>query len=360
MSPKTMPVMTADGHRPSDPRRAVKKKPRKKNSSASGATTQTSTATAASATADLSAPSCCGRSSSSLTPTACMNTDHRAENTKNPSQATSNQPTAGQNRVGRRPNCHAFGLRVRNANSTAHSTRPPSCTKVAAMLTAGVGFVLPVTATPISSAKVATAKVPSSASAGSHHGQRGGRAAGGTTPSGSSGLCESEAIGARRVRAAIRSATITGVCDMHADLPPLSHDEYVLDIPRGRGLVAEVRACIECADSPAGACELISPLFAGLLADREWLPPAFQDSAPDSGMGGGIGQWLAFRAADRSLSLFSLVVPSGAPTPGPHPLPRGLGGRYRGTQDEEIFAATDGALDLRERRALGPGDFYVL
>jgi hypothetical protein len=26
-------------------------------------------------------------------------------------------------------------------------------------------------------------------------------------------------------------------------------------------------------------------------------------------MGGGIGQWLLFRAADRSLSLFSLVVP---------------------------------------------------
>src|SRR4051812_31706992 len=213
MSPKTRPVITAEGHSPSDPRKAVKKKPRKKNSSAIGATTQTSTATATSAAVDLSTPSCCGRSSSSLTPTACMKTDHTAENTKNPSQATSNQPTAGQNRVVRRPNCHAFGLRVKKANSTAHSTRPQSWTKVAAMLTAGVGFVLPVTATPISSAKVATAKVPSSASAGSHHGQRGGRAAGGTTPSGSSGVCESEAIGARRVRAAPRSATITGTTE---------------------------------------------------------------------------------------------------------------------------------------------------
>ena len=42
-------------------------------------------------------------------------------------------------------------------------------------------------------------------------------------------------------------------------------------------------------------------------------------------MGGGIGQWLLFRAADRSLSLFSLVVPSGAADAGPRP-PR-LGAR---------------------------------
>ncbi|MFL5957847.1 MAG: hypothetical protein ACJ756_10390, partial [Solirubrobacterales bacterium] len=61
------------------------------------------------------------------------------------------------------------------------------------------------------------------------------------------------------------------MCDVHGDLPPLSDDEYVLDIPRVRGFVSEVRACIERADSPAGACELISPLFAGLLADRDWL-----------------------------------------------------------------------------------------
>ena len=32
-------------------------------------------------------------------------------------------------------------------------------------------------------------------------------------------------------------------------------------------------------------------------------------------MGGGIGQWLLFRSADRSLCLFSLVVPPGAMTP---------------------------------------------
>ena len=38
----------------------------------------------------------------------------------------------------------------------------------------------------------------------------------------------------------------------------------------------------------------------------------------------------------------------------------GLVGLYRGTQDEEVFAATDGRLELVERRALEQGDFYAL
>src|SRR3954447_4920464 len=120
------------------------------------------------------------------------------------------------------------------------------------------------------------------------------------------------------------------MCDFHQhDLAPLDEDEYALDTPRVRGFVSDVRACIECADSPVRACELISPLFAGLLADRDWLPSAFQEPAADSGMGGGIGQWLAFRAGGRSLALFSLVVPPGAMTPvhdhlawGPRTAPR--------------------------------------
>ena len=63
---------------------------------------------------------------------------------------------------------------------------------------------------------------------------------------------------------------------------------------------------------------------------------------------------------DGSLSLFSLVVPSGAETPVHDHLAWGLVGLYRGTQDEEIFARESGALRLSERRALGPGDFYAL
>src|SRR4051812_49540844 len=77
-------------------------------------------------------------------------------------------------------------------------------------------------------------------------------------------------------------------------------------------------------------------------------------------MGGGIGQWLLFRAEDRSLSLFALVVPAGAQTPVHDHLAWGLVGLYRGTQDEEIYADDGAGLALRERRVLATGDFYAL
>jgi predicted metal-dependent enzyme (double-stranded beta helix superfamily) len=137
-------------------------------------------------------------------------------------------------------------------------------------------------------------------------------------------------------------------------------DEYVLDTPVVRAFVDAVRAAIGVADSPADAVERIRPRFADLLADPAWLPVAYQEPAPDSGMGSGIGQWLLYRAADGSLSLFSLVVPAGAQTPVHDHLAWGLVGLYRGTQDEEIFERDVGALRLSERRALRPGDFYAL
>jgi len=139
-------------------------------------------------------------------------------------------------------------------------------------------------------------------------------------------------------------------------------DEFVLDTPAVRAFVADVRAAIAAAPSPEAACDAIRPRFAELLGDGAWLPARFQESAPQSGMGGGIGQWLLFRAADRSLTLFSLVVPAAAQTPVHDHLAWGLVGLYRGTQDEEIYAAAGngGGLELRERRALAPGDFYAL
>jgi 3-mercaptopropionate dioxygenase len=139
----------------------------------------------------------------------------------------------------------------------------------------------------------------------------------------------------------------------------VSRDEYVLDTPVVRAFVATVRAAIDGAASPEAACDAIRPHFAELLEDSDWLPAEYQESAPESGMGGGIGQWLLFRAGDRSLSLFSLVVPSGAQTPIHDHLAWGIVGLYRGTQDEEIFAE-DRSLQLLERRALVPGDFYAL
>src|ERR687888_203807 len=114
-------------------------------------------------------------------------------------------------------------------------------------------------------------------------------------------------------------------------------DEYVLDTPTVRAFIAAARDAIAGAASPAAACD-----------------------APESGMGGGIGQWLLFRAGDRSLTLFSLVVPAGSQTPVHDHLAWGLVGLYRGTQDEEIYAGGDDDFGLAERRSLEPGDFYAL
>jgi 3-mercaptopropionate dioxygenase len=150
------------------------------------------------------------------------------------------------------------------------------------------------------------------------------------------------------------------VCDFQHPLPPLDEDEYVLDSPFVRGFVGDVATLIRDAPSAVRACELIEPLFSRVLADHSWLPERFQEPATESGMGGGIGQWLLFRAADRSLSLFSLVVPPGAMTPVHDHLAWGLVGLYRGNQDEEFYRPEAGRLELARRRPLAPGDHYAL
>ncbi len=137
-------------------------------------------------------------------------------------------------------------------------------------------------------------------------------------------------------------------------------EEFVLDTAAVRAFVADVQATIATAGSPEQACEGLRPRFAELLADPGWLPARYQEAVPESGMGGGIGQWLLYRAEDQSLSLFSLVVPPGSETPIHDHLAWGLVGLYRGEQDEEIYARRDGALELVERRSLASGDFYVL
>lgn len=152
------------------------------------------------------------------------------------------------------------------------------------------------------------------------------------------------------------------MCDFHHDhsLPQLEADEYVLDTPFLRGFIADVRARIDAAATAPDACEAIDPLFAGLIADRTWLPEDYQRDAPVSGMGGGIGQWLLYRAADRSLCLFSLVVPPGSMTPVHDHLAWGLIGLYRGNQDEEFYRPASGVLELVRQRPLEPGDRYRL
>jgi predicted metal-dependent enzyme (double-stranded beta helix superfamily) len=137
-------------------------------------------------------------------------------------------------------------------------------------------------------------------------------------------------------------------------------EQFVLGTAVVRAFVADVQETIASASSPEAACEALRPRFAELLADPDWLPTEYRSPAPESGMGGGIGQWLLYRAEDHSLSLFSLVVPSGSETPIHDHLAWGLVGLYRGKQDEEIYARRDGTLELVERRSLAPGDFYAL
>jgi predicted metal-dependent enzyme (double-stranded beta helix superfamily) len=144
--------------------------------------------------------------------------------------------------------------------------------------------------------------------------------------------------------------------DHHAS----GHDEWVLDTAEVRDFVGFVRHTIGHADTPEEACDALRPRFGELLADPRWLPEEYQADAPESGMGSGIGQWLLFRAGDGSLSLFSLVVPSGAQTPVHDHLAWGLVGLYRGEQDEDVYELIDGKAHLAESRRIGPGDFYTL
>ena len=53
-------------------------------------------------------------------------------------------------------------------------------------------------------------------------------------------------------------------------------------------------------------------------------------------------------------------MPPESQTPVHDHLAWGLVGLYRGTQDEEIYAERGEGLELTERRALAPGDFYAL
>jgi predicted metal-dependent enzyme (double-stranded beta helix superfamily) len=148
---------------------------------------------------------------------------------------------------------------------------------------------------------------------------------------------------------------------------PTGREEYVLDTPRLRRFIEVVNVIRHATSDGPAAIAAIRPHFVELLADPTWLPEQFQESAPESGMGGGIGTWLLYRAGDGGLAFSSLVVPPGVRTPVHDHLAWGLVGLYRGAQDEEVFARRDDGsredhadLELIERHALRPGDFYDL
>ena len=113
--------------------------------------------------------------------------------------------------------------------------------------------------------------------------------------------------------------------------------------------------------------EDLKPAFENLLSVAGWLPDEFSVPYEASGMGGGIGQYLLYRSMDKSLTLFSLVVPSGSSTPVHDHLAWGLVGLYQGEQHEEVYAlergnadAGDAGLRLTEERDLTRGEFYAL
>lgn len=162
------------------------------------------------------------------------------------------------------------------------------------------------------------------------------------------------------------------MCREHDHELAPERDEYLLDTPLVRDFIAGVRGEVSASSGPAEAIERIKPAFSGLLADGGWLPGEFRSPAPESGMGGGIGQYLVFRSGrgeDGDLSLFSLVVPPGSETPVHDHLAWGLIGLYRGEQEETVYARKTCAnapvtereeLSVTLARRVKKGDFYPL
>lgn len=144
-------------------------------------------------------------------------------------------------------------------------------------------------------------------------------------------------------------------------------DGYFVESPALRRFIESVNEVRERQADPHAIVAAIRPAFETLLADTTWLPEPFKQSSETSGMGGGIGMWLLYKAPDDSLAFSSLVVPPGAQTPVHDHLAWGLVGLYQGAQDEDVFARRDDAsdetvaeLELIESKQLLPGDLYEL
>src|SRR5215216_4172536 len=157
------------------------------------------------------------------------------------------------------------------------------------------------------------------------------------------------------------------MCEFQNAPPPTGVDEYFVESPAMTAFIGHVNEVRAATTDPHEIVARIRPSFVDLLADQSWLPDEFAQSRENSGMGGGIGMWLLYRAGDGGLAFSSLVVPPGAQTPVHDHLAWGLVGLYRGTQDEDVFLRRDDGsaddvanLELTEARALVPGDMYEL
>lgn len=151
-------------------------------------------------------------------------------------------------------------------------------------------------------------------------------------------------------------------------LETLLEDQWFIDSPELRLFVATVQEiCQRPVQHRSETLAALEPYFTELLSQQNWLPSAFAEPNSDSAMGGGIGQWLLYRAQDRSLTVFSLVIPAGSTTPVHDHLAWGLIGLYSGEQEETVYRRVDTGeaegyanLEVVEVRELQPGDFYHL
>ena len=142
---------------------------------------------------------------------------------------------------------------------------------------------------------------------------------------------------------------------------------FIVDTPEIRVLIDETHRLMREISDDRLRLDALRPTFATLLAADGWLPDKYARPDFTSRMGGGIGQYALYRAEDRSLCLFALVVPSGSRTPVHDHLAWGLVGIYRGQQDEAIYQRLDDGrsdgraeLEVKQRQVLGQGEFYAL
>lgn len=155
----------------------------------------------------------------------------------------------------------------------------------------------------------------------------------------------------------------------HANI--LEHDEadqWFVDSIDLRSFVATAKEIRDrTIDNPALTLSELEPYFKALLTKQDWLPENFAQPNPNSSMGGGIGQWLLYRAQDRSLTIFSLVIPPGSTTPVHDHLAWGLIGLYKGQLEETRYRRVDNGdtqesavLELVEVQQQKRGDVYRL
>lgn len=122
----------------------------------------------------------------------------------------------------------------------------------------------------------------------------------------------------------------------------LSTDEWFVDSPDLREFVGIAKEIISSTThNRAQTLKALEPDFAALLKKENWLPKHFAQSNLSSGLGSGIGQWLLYRSQDRTLTIFSLVIPPHETTPVHDHLSWGLVGLYQGKQEEIVYRRVD-------------------